>query len=105
MTFLILEPSSGPAGKTILRHIINNGSSAMPSVLAKEMSLMAGDAADASLKQWCEAAIQALPEEASKVRRGQMNVINKLVGHVMKSSKGAADAKAVRSMLESMLSS
>ena len=77
----------------------------MPSVLAQELSLLAHDVADASLKQWCEAAVQALPEEAAKVRRGQMNVINKLVGHVMKSSKGAADAKAARSMLESILSS
>jgi aspartyl-tRNA(Asn)/glutamyl-tRNA(Gln) amidotransferase subunit B len=75
----------------------------MPSALAQELSLLVDDAANASLKQWCETAIQALPEEASKVRRGQMNVLNKLVGHIMKSSKGAADAKTARSMLEALL--
>ena len=96
---------AGPAGKTILRHIINNSSTATPSALAAELSLLAGEDTDASLKKWCEAAIQALPKEAEVVRRGNKNVVNKLVGHVMKSSRGAADAKAAKSMLEDMLSS
>ncbi|GJE84861.1 glutamyl-tRNA amidotransferase B subunit [Phanerochaete sordida] len=96
---------TGPAGKTILRHIINNSSTATPSALAAELSLLAGEDVDASLKKWCEAAIQALPKEAEVVRRGNKNVVNKLVGHVMKSSRGAADAKAAKSMLEDMLTS
>lgn len=77
----------------------------MPSALVEELSLLAGDDANASLEKWCEAAIQALPQEANVVRKGNKNVVNKLVGHVMKSSRGAADAKAARSMLVNMLSS
>ncbi|EKM59499.1 uncharacterized protein PHACADRAFT_114333 [Phanerochaete carnosa HHB-10118-sp] len=95
---------TGPAGKTIIRHIITNSSGAMPSALAAELLLLVGDNTETSLKKWCEAAIQALPQEAEVVRKGNKNVVNKLVGHVMKSSRGAADAKAARSMLEDILS-
>lgn len=75
----------------------------MPSILAQELSLLAVDDGDASLKKWCEEAIQALPEEVATIRRGNVNVINKVLGRVMKLSRGTADAKAAKSMLESML--
>ena len=94
---------AGLAGKSILRHIINNDSSGMPMLLAQELSLLAVDDGDASLRQWCEDAIQALPAEVTAIRRGNVNVINKVLGRVMKLSRGTADAKSAKAMLESIL--
>ncbi|KIP04894.1 hypothetical protein PHLGIDRAFT_108957, partial [Phlebiopsis gigantea 11061_1 CR5-6] len=94
---------TGPAGKTILRYIINNDSSGMPAALAQELSLLAVDDGDTSLKQWCEEAIQALPAEVTAIRRGNVNVINKVLGRVMKLSRGTADAKTAKAMLENIL--
>lgn len=94
---------TGPAGKTILRYIINNDSSGMPAALAQELSLLAVDDDDTSLKQWCEEAIQALPAEVTAIRRGNVNVINKVLGRVMKLSRGTTDAKTAKAMLENIL--
>ncbi|KAJ3551097.1 hypothetical protein NM688_g4936 [Phlebia brevispora] len=96
---------TGTAGKTILRHVLEHKSTAMPSVLAKELSLLSNDDGDASLQKWCEEAIDTLTEEAQAVRDGNVNVINKLVGFVMKRSRGTANAKAARAILQSKLSS
>ncbi|KAF8165712.1 Glutamyl-tRNA amidotransferase subunit B, mitochondrial [Crassisporium funariophilum] len=55
------------------------------------------------LRTFCESAISALPHEVSAVRTGKKNVLNKIVGHVMKESRGRADAKAVRELVEEMI--
>ena len=89
----------------ILRHVLEHKSTTMPSVLAKELSLLSNDDGDASLQKWCEEAIDTLTEEAQAVRDGNVNVINKLVGFVMKRSRGTANAKAARAILQSKLSS
>ena len=75
----------------------------MPSKLAQELSLLAANPADSSLKEWCTTAIHVLPSEAEAARRGNTNVVNKLLGHVMKLSRGTADAKAARTLLQEML--
>lgn len=51
----------------------------------------------------CAAAVSALPKEAAALRSGHMNVLNKLVGHVMRSSRGRADALVARQVLEEMV--
>jgi aspartyl-tRNA(Asn)/glutamyl-tRNA(Gln) amidotransferase subunit B len=99
----------GTSGKTILRHIITHRSTALPSELARELSLLAMPSTSSSeLEQLCQEAITALPEEAEVVRKSKgkgskSNVINKLVGMVMKKSRGRADARAVRELLERMI--
>jgi len=75
----------------------------MPSKLATELSLLAAGEDSASLETWCADAISALPEEAEVVRRGNVKVVKKIVGRVMKASRGTADAQAVREMLLQML--
>lgn len=75
----------------------------MPSKLANDQSLIAIADGDASLKAWCEEAITSLPEEAEVVRKGNHRVLNKLVGKVMKASRGRADAVAIRTMLLELL--
>ena len=98
---------AGSSGKILLKHLITHRSSEAPSKLAAELSLMAmsSSLADvaASLRQLCEDAIAALPQEANAVRKGKEKVIMRLVGHVMKESKGRADAKAVGGILKELL--
>lgn len=66
---------------------------------------MSSSSADAtgSLRQLCEDAIAASPKEAEAVRKGKEKVIMRLVGNVMKESRGRADAKAVADMLKELL--
>ncbi len=77
----------------------------MPTVLAKELSLFATNDTDTTVQTWCDEAIETLKEEAQAVRDGNVNVVNKLVGFVMKRSRGTVDAKVARSILQSKLSS
>ena len=71
--------------------------------LAHELSLLTGADDAVALEKWCTEAITDLPQEAEAVRRGNANVLNKILGRVMKSSKGRADAKAARTALLKLL--
>ena len=51
----------------------------------------------------CKEAIDALPEEGEKVRKGPMRVMNTLVGRVMRNSRGRADTMGVREKMAEML--
>ncbi|PSR73413.1 hypothetical protein PHLCEN_2v10705 [Hermanssonia centrifuga] len=64
------------------------------------MSLPDGDA---SLEKLCAEAVEAFPEEARSVRSGKINVVNVILGRVMKASRGTVDAKAARTTLLRML--
>ncbi|KAI0751075.1 Glutamyl-tRNA amidotransferase B subunit [Daedaleopsis nitida] len=91
---------TGTSGKTILRHILSTRTTDLPSKIAEELKLLsASDDDGASLETWCKDAITALPQEADAVRRGNPNVVNKIMGHVMKASRGTAKAQDVRVML------
>ncbi len=48
----------------------------------------------------CDEAIRTFPEEADLIRRGQKNILMKLVGYVMKASRGSADPNLTRRILE-----
>ena len=88
----------------ILRHMVINKSSDTPAKLAKELGLAALSQHDSSLvSKWCLEAIEELPQQAEAVRKGNMPVLNKLVGKVMKLSKGRANAESVRSLLSELL--
>ena len=71
--------------------------------LARHLGLLA-TREDNLLERLCVQAIADMPEESDAVRRGVPNVINKLLGRVMKSSKGTTDPQSVRRMLEKLLS-
>ncbi|KAI0773368.1 Glutamyl-tRNA amidotransferase B subunit [Irpex lacteus] len=94
---------TGTSGKLILRHILEHRVSSMPSELARELSLLAAGDSDESLKKWCNEAIQALPQEAQKVRDGNERTLNRILGYVMKASRGRANPEAARAMLLSIL--
>jgi aspartyl-tRNA(Asn)/glutamyl-tRNA(Gln) amidotransferase subunit B len=87
-----------------------------PSQLANDMQLTAlSNTPDSSLhsalsssppselQSLCEAAIQALPSEVAAFRAGKKKVLNKIVGHVMKQSRGRADANIVRNLVEEIV--
>jgi aspartyl-tRNA(Asn)/glutamyl-tRNA(Gln) amidotransferase subunit B len=88
--------------------MLDHPSSAAPLELAQQLRLVAeteaaGAGAGGEMEAWCRAAIEARPAEAAAVRAGNARVLNTLVGHVMKSSRGRADALQARAALESML--
>ncbi|KIM58768.1 hypothetical protein SCLCIDRAFT_127489 [Scleroderma citrinum Foug A] len=93
----------GTSGKMLLRHMVINKSSETPSELAKELGLSALSQDDSLVSQWCLEAIENLPQQAEAVREGNLPVLNKLVGKVMKLSKGRANADNVRTLLLELL--
>ncbi|KAF8550387.1 Glutamyl-tRNA amidotransferase B subunit [Imleria badia] len=95
---------TGTSGKTLLRHMVTSRSTVCPSLLAKELGLLAVSDDDGSLlKNWCLEAIEALPEEVQKVRDGNVKVMNRIMGKVMQLSGGRVKAGDVRLMLEDLL--
>ena len=79
--------------------MLDNPSSKTPEELAKEHSLIALDKSDSSMEAWCRDVVKSNPEVADAIRAGNVNVVNKLVGKVMKRSRGTADALSVRKLL------
>ncbi|KAF7967986.1 hypothetical protein HWV62_32393 [Athelia sp. TMB] len=94
---------TGTSGKALLKHMLSHPSISAPSALAAEMSLLAASSTDDTLRTLCEETISALPQEADVVRKGNEKVIMKLVGRVMKESRGRADAKAATELFKEML--
>jgi len=45
----------------------------------------------------------ALPDEVAAVRNGHKGVLNKIVGRVMRESRGRADARSVRDLVEKLI--
>jgi aspartyl-tRNA(Asn)/glutamyl-tRNA(Gln) amidotransferase subunit B len=55
------------------------------------------------LEAWCAEAIAAQPQAAEDFRRGKQAALGRLVGHVMKSSGGQADATLARQTILAMI--
>ena len=89
---------SGTTGKNLLRHILLTKTTAPVSRLIDELSLRTVDSI--SVEALCDEAIRMFPEEAELIREGKKNILMKLVGHVMKASRGGADPKLTRRILE-----
>jgi len=92
---------TGTSAKTLLRHILQTRTQIPLTQLIDEMCLRT--ASSTSLKSLCEAAISALPRESDVIRKGNEKVVMKLVGHVMKASRGTANARAAADMLREIL--
>ena len=58
---------------------------------------------EGQLDQWCEASIAAQPRAAEDFRRGKDAALGRLVGEVMRISKGRADAREAREKLRETL--
>ena len=79
--------------------MLDTPSTKTPEELAKEHSLIALAKGDSSMEVWCREVVESNPEVADAIRTGNVNVVNKLVGRVMKKSRGTADALSVRKLL------
>jgi aspartyl-tRNA(Asn)/glutamyl-tRNA(Gln) amidotransferase subunit B len=75
-----------------------------PSQIATESSLIALPINDEALEKMCAEAIARMPDEVQSYKRGRVKVLDRLVGHVMKSSRGTANARAVAERFAAMLS-
>ena len=68
-----------------------------------QQSLQLDTMKDDDLYRLCITGVEELPEEADLVRRGKTRVLMKLVGRVMKLSRGRADAQQIKRYLEDIL--
>ncbi|KAH9482302.1 Glutamyl-tRNA(Gln) amidotransferase subunit B, mitochondrial [Psilocybe cubensis] len=107
---------TGTSGKHLLRHMLANPSSRRPREIATELQLVALTSTSSSqsttssdssviseLEDLCRSAVSNLPCEVAALRAGNKNVLNKIVGYVMKKSRGRADATATRELVEKMV--
>ncbi|VDB97129.1 unnamed protein product [Peniophora sp. CBMAI 1063] len=92
---------TGNTGKTLLRHMLDNPSTTSATELAQSLSLIALE--DDSLEQLCRDVLAAMPNESQAVRDGNMNVLNKILGRVMKQSHGTANAQTARRVIQDIL--
>ena len=95
------------SAKRLLKYMVEQQSAASPEVVAKEQGLLAlgdGDSTNDVLQSLCQEAITSLPVEAKAVREGNERVLNKLVGFVIKKSRGRVDAQTTRDRLKELLS-
>ncbi|KAJ6512108.1 glutamyl-tRNA amidotransferase [Mycena vitilis] len=91
---------TGTSGKMLLREMLAKPDvSTTPTELARSLSLLAFSPVELDIDELCAAAVAALPSEASAYRKGHQNVLNKILGWVMKESRGRADSKQVRERL------
>lgn len=89
---------TGSTARSVLKHVVENGAGeGKLEPLLEQLGIQPSSADD--LKALCEAVIAKLPKEAEKVRGGNDKVVMRLVGQVMKDSRGAADAQAARALL------
>lgn len=94
----------GTSGKLLLREMLSEPSSSQtPTERARSLSLLSAPHDALDVADLCTAAIAALPAEALAFRNGRKNVLNKILGWVMKESRGRADSTEVRERLVALL--
>ena len=87
-------------GKSLLAKAVSSQEALGP-ILQLAIEAAAGTSIDYA--QLVEDIIAALPKESEKVRKGNKNVLARLIGEGMKRTGGKADATELRSTLESRL--
>ncbi|KDN35709.1 hypothetical protein RSAG8_11388, partial [Rhizoctonia solani AG-8 WAC10335] len=89
---------TGTSGKLLMRHLIETRSQLPLPQIIDDLGLRAASSAS-ELAALCRTAISMLPKESELVARGNDKVLMKVVGQVMRLSKGTADAQAAREEL------
>jgi len=87
----------------LIAHCIDAGVGADAATLAEEKGLLQVSD-DSALEAWIDKAIESEPQAADDVRGGKMAAIGRLVGAVMKASRGKANPKMVQQKLREKLS-
>lgn len=108
---------SGTTGKHLIRHMLANPTTDSPLQIARTLDLLAlsssaqnrhtnidgSQSAEDPLLTICEKVIATLPSEVAAAKKGNKNVLNKIVGVVMRESRGRADGKRVREVVERLV--
>ncbi|KAG9074195.1 hypothetical protein FRC06_010867 [Ceratobasidium sp. 370] len=89
---------TGTSGKLLLRHLLETHSDLPLPEIIDALGLRASSSAS-DLADLCRTAIEMLPKESELVAKGNDKVLMKVVGQVMRLSKGTADAQAAREEL------
>ncbi|CAE6493091.1 unnamed protein product, partial [Rhizoctonia solani] len=89
---------TGTSGKLLMRHLIETRSQFPLLQIIDDLGLRAASSAS-ELAALCRTAISMLPKESELVAQGNDKVLMKVVGQVMRLSKGTADAQAAREEL------
>ena len=87
-------------GKSLLEKVQKTGKA--PGQLVEEQELAKVTDEDA-IREVCRKVVEANPQEASAYRSGKEGLMGWFVGQVMRETKGKADAKMVRQILEELL--
>lgn len=102
-----MKHTAGTSGKFLLRHMLGHRSPSSPRKIAEDLELIAlstpdsniASPTDSHLEDLVNSALTALPSEVAAFKAGHVGVMNKIVGWVMKESRGRADANAVRKLV------
>jgi len=78
---------------TVLRYILDANTASPVQDIIKELGLIAEGL---NIQELCAQAIESLPSVAIAIKQGNTGAINRLVGHVMRSSNGRAKASDAR---------
>ena len=100
---------TGTTGKQLIRHMLTNPCTDSILKIASDLDLLALSSSTCGLQtqdplvEICEKAVAELTEEVMAVRKGNKNVLNRIVGLVMKESRGRADARRVKEIVERLV--
>ncbi|WWC71303.1 aspartyl/glutamyl-tRNA(Asn/Gln) amidotransferase, B subunit [Kwoniella pini CBS 10737] len=96
---------TGTNGKQIIKHLIFNDSSISLNQVLNELSIELNDNISNKLdiSEICQQAIKNQSKSVNDYKKGNEKVLMRLVGEVMKLSKGRADAKQVKEILVDLL--
>lgn len=97
---------SGTNGKSVIRHIIGLSASRPTLSLSNVLDQLglSNTAPAADLRLMCQEVITSLPDVVVAIRKGNEKPVMRLVGEVMKRSKGQADPKEARRLLLDLIS-
>ncbi|KAJ3748756.1 Glutamyl-tRNA amidotransferase B subunit [Lentinula detonsa] len=111
LDLIITKQMTRPSAKLLLKQMLVSPSDLAVKQLAENMDLLSladehskrlsGD--DDSLRDVCKRSIEALPAEIAAIRAGKEKAINKVIGWIMRQTKGKADVDRAKDILKELL--
>lgn len=103
----ILTLVLGTTGKAVLKHLLDHSESTIPSTTLSEildrLGMTPSTSALDDLRIQCEQVIADSPGVVGDIRKGKISAVGRLVGQVMRVSKGSADAQKAREVILEIL--
>lgn len=104
---------TGTSAKYLMRHMLSNPSEQTTKHIAEQEQLLSvpptaqaskGAPEASDVATLVQRAMEAMPNEVAALKAGHVGVMNKIVGRVMKDSRGRADAKSVQEAVKRKIS-